>query len=251
MNRQQQYEQVMRETKELKSKLILTNKFNDLDVFIGDNDTYEELGSIAACVTQIDKPFIFLAHSNVLTRYRLTKKEIKAILYHELAHYKLGHTDIDHMLDTDMTMGLYIKQELDADAYAATLAIQDGLDADDAHITLAIGLAKSATYIMEEQLCNGKLPSRECMEFLEERIDALFNKVVDRDAYLDKINKFQKESKRVLTRLANKQGYRDMDELIDSIQSKPKFNIVDVVTERVSIEDMISEIDAMFADLLG
>jgi hypothetical protein len=27
-----------------------------------------------------------------------------------------------------------------------------------------------------------------------------------------------------------------MDELIDSIQSKPKFNIVDVVTERVSIE---------------
>ena len=237
MNKEMQKQQIIKETNEFKDKLVLASKFVDLDVYVGNHETYEELGSIAACVSQLDKPFIYLTDSKILTKYRLNRNEIRGILYHELAHYKLGHTDMDYMIDTEMTMHLYMKQELDADAHAVELAVQDGLNVEDALITMAIALSKSAMYIMQEHLESNTLPSQECMEFLQQRVNALLNRVSNKDAFIQKITKFKKESITSITRLANKKGYRNIDDFIDSMQEEPDQSLLDAMASVQELEE--------------
>jgi hypothetical protein len=243
-------QQIIKETNEFKGKLVLANKFIDLDVYVGDYNAYMELGSIAACVTQIDRPFIFLADSKTLTKFRLNKNEIRGILYHELAHYKLGHTDMDYILNTDMTTHLYKKQELDADAMAVELAVQDGLNIENALLTMAISLAKSAMYIMQENLEKNTLPSQECMEFMQERVDALLNRLSNKDAFIQKINKFKKESATSMTKIANKKGYRNVDELVESIQMNDVIDIDKLIAETQAIQynEPVYEIDQALLD---
>lgn len=244
MNKEEIKARAIEYSKELKSGLILANRFNGLDVYVGGYDSYMELGSIAACVAQIGKPFIFLADSKILTKYRLTKKDIKAILYHEQGHYELGHVDIDNIqltYDEDEAKATFEKQELDADAKAIELAVQQGANIEDALLTLAMALSKIICYVMEEYLDREELVNEECIDFIARRIDTLTSRLSNEEAYTQRMDRLRKQMCKSLLKVVNKHGFDSVDEMICSIKENSKedeifnFNIADAELDQATL----------------
>lgn len=178
------------------------HKFGELDVYTGGVSAVNTIDTIAACVYQDNsKPIIFLANSRVLTTYNLNKKEIRAIMYHEHAHYSLGHIGLDTR--TPKTFEEYVAQESATDLHGIELAVKDGIAKDKIAFTLALSLAKMAASIIQYAFTRKVKINMQALEALDERVEIL-KKLFIRTEYEHEMIEFQKKTVRTIARIAHK-----------------------------------------------
>lgn len=190
--------------------------FKGLKVLRGGEESLDTMGeSIASCVYQDRRaPIIFLADSNILSTYRLTKAEIDAILYHEKAHYALGHLDsIEGPVPHDLES--YIKEESTTDLKGVELAVKCGIDKDKIAFDLAVALYKIQVKMVADLIYAKSDISKDGMEALDTRIHIL-SKLFSNSKYEKKMMCIYKSSmKKLIKSVSKAYGTTDKAEIIE------------------------------------
>ena len=193
----------LEQIKLLMTKIENTNhKFGELDVYTGGVSAVSEIDTIAACVYQDNsKPIIFLADSKILTKFNLNKREIRAIMYHEHAHYSLGHIGLD--THSPSTFEEYVAHESATDLHGIELAVKDGIDKDKMAFTMALSLTKMASSIIQSSFTKKTKINMRALDALDIRVEAL-KELFKTTEYEHEMIEFQKKTVRTIARIALK-----------------------------------------------
>lgn len=177
-------------------------KFGELEVYTGGKEAINKIGSIAACIYQPSgKPIIFLANSTITRKFELNKQEVNAILYHEHAHYSLGHIKLD--FSDAQTFEEYVAQESQTDLYAVELAHRNGIDKDKFAFTMASALGKMAASVVYNALAKKEKPNMQALESLDIRVEAL-KPLFSTTKYEEEMQEFFKAVAGKVTRIIQK-----------------------------------------------
>lgn len=177
-------------------------KFGELEVYTGGKEAVKEIGSIAACIFQPSgKPIIFLANSTITRKFELNKQEVNAILYHEHAHYSLGHIGFE--ATAPVTFEEDVARESQTDLHAVELAYKNGIAKDKMAFTLALALGKTAASIVYSALAMKEKPNMQALEALDTRVEAL-KPLFSTTKYEEEMQEFFKAVAGKVTRIIQK-----------------------------------------------